>query len=257
MLDMGFEPQIRNIIKYLPDNRQSLLFTATWPKEVQQIARSICYKDSVHIQVGTSDSLTANSDICQHVVFVDSEGDKWQQLQKVLAATHEKTNGQGGALIFTATKRGCADLARSIKEYLKWPAAALHGDMEQRARDYALKRFKDGHDMVLVATDVAQRGLDVRNVAVVVNWDAPNNAEDYVHRIGRTGRAGDQGDAYTFLFKHENQRAKDIMKMMQKCGQEIPPDLLQVSRCSMPMSIGGSQRSRFSGGGKGASKGGW
>merc|ERR1719209_2793285 len=207
MLDMGFEPQIRSILHFLPNERQSCLFTATWPKEVVAIAQQICFKDSVHIQVGTSDTLTSNSDITQHIIIVDHENEKWPHIQRILEQVKHTTSGSGGTLIFTATKRGCANLARQIYQYMHLSAAALHGDMEQRQRDVALKRFKEGHDQILVATDVAQRGLDVRNVAAVINFDTPNCAEDYVHRIGRTGRAGDHGDAYTFLFRSETTRA--------------------------------------------------
>jgi len=256
MLDMGFEPQIRSILHYLPNDRQSCLFTATWPKEVVAIAQQICFKDSVHIQVGTSDTLTSNSDITQHIIIVDHENEKWPHIQRILEQVKHTTSGSGGTLIFTATKRGCANLARQIYQYMHLSAAALHGDMEQRQRDVALRRFKEGHDQILVATDVAQRGLDVRNVAAVINFDTPNCAEDYVHRIGRTGRAGDHGDAYTFLFRSETARAKDIYKVMQKSGQEIPPELSQIARVSGLQSKGSNRfggkggKSSF-GGGKG------
>jgi len=255
MLDMGFEPQIRSILHYLPNDRQSGLFTATWPKEVISIAQQICFKDSVHIQVGTSDTLTSNSDITQHVIIVDSDDEKWPHIQRILEKVKATTSGKGGTLIFTATKRGCANLARQIYQYMRIGAAALHGDMEQRQRDVSLKRFKDGLDQILVATDVAQRGLDVRNVAAVINFDTPNCAEDYVHRIGRTGRAGDHGDAYTFLFRSEVARAKDIYKVMQKSGQEIPAELSQLARVTgitgkSSKGFGGKGKSSF-GGGKG------
>eukprot|EP00397_Hematodinium_sp_SG-2012_P008021 GEMP01008075.1.p1 GENE.GEMP01008075.1~~GEMP01008075.1.p1 ORF type:complete len:569 (+),score=133.47 GEMP01008075.1:175-1881(+) len=249
MLDMGFEPQIRSIIRFLPpaDQRQNCLFSATWPKEVQQIARSLSSKPAIHIQVGTADSLTANADITQHVIIVDTQSDKWTQLQKVLTEVTQKNNGRGSVLIFSNTKRGCADLAYSIQRQCKCPASALHGDMDQRSRDYTLQRFKDGKDLVMVATDVAQRGLDVRNVSAVVNWEAPSNPEDYVHRIGRTGRGGDRGEAYAFLFRDETKMARHIMKLMQKSGQVIPQDLSDMARDVAH----DSSRGRFGGKGKG------
>eukprot|EP00397_Hematodinium_sp_SG-2012_P015421 GEMP01015703.1.p1 GENE.GEMP01015703.1~~GEMP01015703.1.p1 ORF type:complete len:521 (+),score=122.94 GEMP01015703.1:77-1639(+) len=258
MLDMGFEPQIRKIVKHLPNKRQSCLFSATWPKEVQQIARGICWNETVHIQVGTSDALTANSDITQHVIVVNGRNDKWKHLQQILADSQRK-NTKGSILVFSNTKRGCADLARGIQQNLRCPASAIHGDMDQSARDNTLQRFKDGKDMVMVATDVAQRGLDVRNITVVVNWDAPNSGEDYVHRIGRTGRGGECGDSYIFLFRDESKIAKEIVKLMTRSGQAVPEGLRQVAESNAyPSSrsgpYGGKKGSGSKGGGKGNGK---
>jgi len=230
MLDMGFEPQIREILSYVPDQRQSLMFSATWPREVQNIARAICYKDSVHIQVGTSDALTANKDITQYVMFVTGEGDKWQELKTALQKVLGNGRSKNVALVFTQTKRGCATLARNVQDYMHYDSTCLHGDMDQPARDRALRGFKEGRFQVMIATDVAQRGLDIRNAAAVINWDVPSSIEDYVHRIGRTGRAGEKGVAYTFMKRDETHRANDIVKLMQKAGQEVPADLLQASR---------------------------
>merc|ERR1719183_2803677 len=131
------------------------------------------------------------------------------------------------ALIFTKTKRAAASMHSTLAR-AGAPIVCLHGDMEQRDRDHALYAFKNGKAKVLVATDVAQRGLDIKNVQFVINYDPPNNSEDYVHRIGRTGRAGEKGDAYTFLYENESAPAQCIMKAMKKSGQQPPPVLKEI-----------------------------
>jgi len=133
----------------------------------------------------------------------------------------------GSALIFVKTKRTAASLYQTLAK-AGAPIVCLHGDMDQRGRDSALYAFKNGKAKVLVATDVAQRGLDIRSVQCVVNFDPPANMEDYVHRIGRTGRAGDKGDAYTCLYESEKDAATKIMQVMRKTGQEIPQELKDI-----------------------------
>jgi ATP-dependent RNA helicase DDX5/DBP2 len=255
MLDMGFEPQIKELSSYLPEEKQNAFFTATWPREVQQVARMLTYKPT-HIQVGSSDATTSNADITQHVVKIRSEGDKMKHLEEVIFPSLQQTGG--AALIFTKTKRATADLHKVLSR-AGAPIVALHGDMEQRARDNALWSFKTGKAKVLVATDVAQRGLDVKNVQYVVNYDSANNLEDYVHRIGRTGRAGDKGDAYSYLYENETGPAQNILKAMKKVGQQAPQDLLDIVH---PQGYGGTnggwggKYANTGGGGGGKGKGG-
>merc|ERR1719145_107791 len=150
----------------------------------------------------------------------------------------------GSALIFVKTKRSAADLYSTLSR-AGAPIVCLHGDMEQRERDHSLWAFKNGKAKVLVATDVAQRGLDIKNVACVVNYDPPSNAEDYVHRIGRTGRAGEKGDAYTFLSDAETGPASFIMKVMKKCGQTVPQELKEI--CGGGGSLNGQWGGKYSG----------
>ncbi|CAJ1371744.1 unnamed protein product [Effrenium voratum] len=197
LLDMGFEPQIEELSRYLPPVRQTALYTATWPREVKQIASKLT-KDPTHIQVGCEDSATANADITQHVVKVRNEGDKMSFLENQVFPDLQRS--LGAALIFVKTKKARLRLACTRRESL-----GFRGDMDQSQRDHALYAFKHGKAKVLVATDVAQRGLDIKNVQIVVNYDAPANMEDYVHRIGRTGRAGEKGDAWTCLYDSETQ----------------------------------------------------
>merc|ERR1719230_474014 len=133
----------------------------------------------------------------------------------------------GSALIFVKTKRAAAGLYSTLSR-AGAPIVCLHGDMEQRERDHALWAFKNGKAKVLVATDVAQRGLDIKNVSMVVNYDPASNLEEYVHRIGRTGRAGEKGDAYTLLYETERNSGQQIMSAMRKAGQEIPAELRDI-----------------------------
>merc|ERR1719188_1401992 len=156
----------------------------------------------------------------------------------------QRTNSS--ALIFVKTKRAAAQMHSTLAR-AGAPIVCLHGDMEQRDRDHALWAFKQGKAKVLVATDVAQRGLDIKNVQVVVNYDPPNNGEDYVHRIGRTGRAGEKGDSWTLLYDNEFSVAQQIEKVMKKAGQAIPQELQEIL---------GARGGGFGGGGKGGWGGG-
>jgi len=224
MLDMGFEPQIKETAGYLPSERQTALFTATWPPEVRDLARLLT-SDPVHVQVGTVDASTANSDIRQHVVVVHSEKDKTTFLEETLFPNLMKT--RGSMLIFVKTKKTAAWLFDKLGQDGA-PIVCLHGDMDQTQRNYSLSNFKDGKAKILVATDVAQRGLDIRNVQMVVNYDPPANITDYVHRIGRTGRAGEKGDAYTCLYASDYYLACQIKTVFKKAGQAIPKELTEL-----------------------------
>eukprot|EP00929_Paragymnodinium_shiwhaense_P098621 TRINITY_DN600_c0_g2_i7.p1 TRINITY_DN600_c0_g2~~TRINITY_DN600_c0_g2_i7.p1 ORF type:complete len:559 (+),score=133.64 TRINITY_DN600_c0_g2_i7:128-1804(+) len=243
MLDMGFEPQIRKIISRMPSSRQTLMFTATWPKEIRRMASDF-FNDPIEIRIGNVDELQANQDIDQQVYVCRDIRDKERKLVEAL----RKSEGQ--AIIFTATKRGCDTLARQL-ERMGVRTEAIHGDRDQAARDRALNAFKSGNSKILVATDVAARGLDVKAVKLVVNFDPANNAEDYVHRIGRTGRAGQKGTAVSLLCENEAKKANDILQVMSKSGKPIPPELERLAG----EATGGGRR-RGGGGGKGGGKGG-
>merc|ERR1712190_514270 len=213
--------------------------TATWPREVKHVAEALTQYPS-HIQVGSSDSQTTNSDITQHIVKIRSESDKMKFLEDDI---FPQLQGSGGAaLIFTKTKRAAASMHNTLVR-AGAPIVCLHGDMEQRDRDHALWAFKNGKAKGLVATDVAQRGLDIKNVQFVVNYDPPSNSEDYVHRIGRPGRGGEKGDAYTFLYENETGPAQFILKVMKKSGQTVPQELKDI--CG---GYGGGSASNLSGG---------
>ncbi|KAA6428079.1 MAG: RNA helicase DRH1 [Trebouxia sp. A1-2] len=246
MLDMGFEPQIQRIVKTIPRQRQTLFFSATWPKEVKAIASQFVTNRTVHIFVGgVEDRLQANKAITQHVDVVQPF-DKMGRLQGILRSKPPGTK----IIIFCGTKRMCDQLSRQLREF---GASAIHGDKKQQERDWVLQSFKDGRSPIMCATDVAARGLDVPNVGAVINYDFPNGVEDYVHRIGRTGRAGLKGESYTFFTSADAKNARELIKLLQEAGQAVNPDLMAMQG----MGGFGGGRNRWGGGGGGGGGGGY
>eukprot|EP00899_Mesostigma_viride_P003291 jgi/Mesvir1/12963/Mv05974-RA.2 len=217
MLDMGFEPQIRRIVGELPRSRQTLLFTATWPKEVRRIAEDFLNAPT-HISIGNRDELSANKAITQHVEVIGPY-DKQVRLTSILRSHPSGTK----FIIFCSTKKMCDQLSRSIGR--DFHAMAIHGDKTQQERDYVMSQFKSGRTTIMIATDVAARGLDVKDVGVVVNYDFPNGVEDYIHRIGRTGRAGATGTAYSFFTTKDAKYARELCRVLEEAGQIVPPQL--------------------------------
>lgn len=206
MLDMGFIHDIRKILADLPQKRQSLFFSATMPMEILKLAGSILYNPK-KVEV-TPVSSTAET-IRQFLYYVDKKN-KSALLLHVLKDEDIKT-----ALVFTRTKHGADKVARVLsKNGIK--AQAIHGDKAQNARQQALSNFKAQTTRVLVATDIAARGIDVDELEYVINFDIPNIPETYVHRIGRTGRAGSRGTAYSFSDATEKPYIKDIEKLIRK-----------------------------------------
>lgn len=209
MLDMGFAPQINRIVSQIPKYRQTLLFSATMPPEVEALARKYLRKPQV-VQVGRR-SMAAST--ISHAVYPVPRARKTQLLTELLAR-----EGMDSVLVFTRTKHGADRVVRDLTA-AGIQAVALHGDKTQRERTQALDDFKAGAMRVLVATDVAQRGLDISGITHVINFDVPQEPEDYVHRIGRTGRAAASGDAYTFMSADEISMVRTIERVI---GQEIP-----------------------------------
>ena len=193
MLDMGFEPQIRRIVEQedMPtsETRQTMMFSATFPREIQMLASDFM-ADYVYLTVGRVGS--ACKDVTQSVQYVENN-EKLETVMKFLSTITE-----GLILVFVETKRSCDFIEHRLCDE-GFPACSIHGDKSQREREDALKSFKQGRTPVMVATDVASRGLDIPNVTQVVNYDLPGNIDDYVHRIGRTGRGVHKGKALTFV----------------------------------------------------------
>ncbi|XP_034704576.1 DEAD-box ATP-dependent RNA helicase 37-like [Vitis riparia] len=248
MLDMGFEPQIRRIVEQMdmPPRgvRQTMLFSATFPKEIQRLASDFL-ANYIFLAVGRVGSSTDL--IVQRVEFVQ-ESDKRSHLMDLLHAQRENgTHGkQSLTLVFVETKKG----ADALEHWLcinGFPATSIHGDRSQQEREHALRLFKSGATPILVATDVAARGLDIPHVAHVVNFDLPNDIDDYVHRIGRTGRAGKTGLATAFFNENNSSLARGLAELMQESNQEVPAWL---SRYAARSSYGGGGRNRRSGGGR-------
>jgi ATP-dependent RNA helicase RhlE len=206
MLDMGFIPDIRRIISKLPAKKQTLFFSATVAPDIMQLAKGLLVNPA-HIAVNPVSSTAAQ--IHQSVYYVRKE-DKRDLLTHVLGKKEV-----GNALVFTRTKHGADKVARNLNKS-GITAEALHGNKSQNARERALKGFKDRRIRVLVATDIASRGIDVDKLSHVINYEIPEQPETYVHRIGRTGRAGSDGTALSFCSGEERSYLKDINKLIKK-----------------------------------------
>jgi ATP-dependent RNA helicase RhlE len=209
MLDMGFAPQINRIVSDVPSYRQTLLFSATMPPEVEALARKYLRKPVV-VQVGRRSSAASTVTHAVYPVPRDRKNGLLAQLLKEAALD--------SVLVFTRTKHGADRVVRHL-ERENIEATAMHADKTQPQRTRALEDFKSGKVRVLVATDIAQRGLDISGITHVVNYDVPQQAEDYVHRIGRTGRAAKEGDAFTFMAPDEIAMVRQIERVI---GQPIP-----------------------------------
>ena len=227
MLDMGFEPQIRSIIRKLPRKRQTLMFSATWPEEVRRLANDFLYQP-IHIRLGDTEAgLQANESIRQHLILLKSGEGKDEELVQLIRARFQRSREL--VLIFVARKNTC-DFVANMLNRCGIQASAMHGDRTQADRERTLGAFRDGTRPIMVATDVASRGIDVKGISAVINYDLANTSEDYVHRIGRTGRAGMSGESYTFL-THSNEdvwKAMGIVEIMEKNGQKAPPEVQEM-----------------------------
>jgi ATP-dependent RNA helicase RhlE len=249
LLDMGFIRDVKRIVALTPKARQSLLFSATMPKEVAALARELL-KDPVRVDV--SPKQVTVKEIDQRVVMVDNS-DKQRMLEHLL-----RDDEVSRAIVFTRTKHGANKVARKL-ENAGIGAEAIHGNKSQNARQRALSNFKNGDAWVLVATDIAARGIDIDAVSHVFNYELPHEPESYVHRIGRTARAGATGAAWSLVDPSERSRLRAVERLIKFSPAEVPVDLpprdpaeqRQVSR-PRPESSGrpashqrpGAQRSR-------------
>ncbi len=209
MLDMGFLRDVKRIVAMLPPRRQSLFFSATLAQSIVDLAKSIL-NNPAHVSI-TPEATTAEK-IAHSVCFLDRE-DKKPLLEKLLREQSGMT-GQNLTIVFSRTKHGANKLAKHLC-LAGFPSEAIHGNKSQAQREKALERFKKGLAPVLVATDVAARGVDVKAVGLVVNFDLPNEPEAYVHRIGRTARAGAEGKAVSFCSEDELEYLRDIEKTIK------------------------------------------
>eukprot|EP00764_Aduncisulcus_paluster_P007579 gnl/Carplike_NY0171/2478_a3330_501.p1 GENE.gnl/Carplike_NY0171/2478_a3330_501~~gnl/Carplike_NY0171/2478_a3330_501.p1 ORF type:complete len:541 (-),score=152.26 gnl/Carplike_NY0171/2478_a3330_501:58-1680(-) len=222
MLENGFEEQIRTILEeyFMPDSdvRQTLMFSATFPTQIQRLACDFM-RDYVFITVGRVGSTSAN--ITQHLLHIDGgEEEKKKHLVRLLKAD---IKSGGLVLIFVETKRGANSLERYLRDEYAFAVTSIHGDKEQHERQFAMHLFSSKKRPILVATDVAQRGLDIPNVTHVVNYDMPRAIQDYTHRIGRTGRVGHTGLATSFINPHEHGRLlRPLLNLMSEAKQDVP-----------------------------------
>ncbi|MEY3000537.1 MAG: hypothetical protein RL648_751 [Verrucomicrobiota bacterium] len=210
MLDMGFLPDVNRIIKACPKQRQSLLFSATIPPEIERLSRNMLV-DPVQIKIGGG---RQPAETIEHSIYPVDDRQKFDLLVALLEELEYHS-----VLIFTRTKAGADTIARWLEETRHGPIGVLHSDRKQKERDRCLADFKEGKVEILVATDIVARGIDISGVSHVINYDIPLHAEDYVHRIGRTGRANRSGDAVTLLTAGELDFLRSIERFI---GKEIP-----------------------------------
>ncbi|KAJ7234623.1 P-loop containing nucleoside triphosphate hydrolase protein [Mycena haematopus] len=254
MLDMGFEPQIRRIVQGedMPgvQQRQTLMFSATFPRDIQMLAKDFL-KDYVFLSVGRVGSTSEN--ITQKIEYVEDH-DKRSVLLDILASVGSKEGSIGLTLVFVETKR-MADMLSDFLMTNNLPATSIHGDRTQREREMALQTFRTGRTPIMVATAVAARGLDIPHVTHVINYDLPSDIDDYVHRIGRTGRAGNTGASTAFFNRGNKNIVRELVELLREANQEIPGWLETVAH---EASFGSSFRGRGRGGSSrgGSSRGG-
>lgn len=239
MLDMGFQPQIKAICSQIRPDRQTLLFSATWPESVQRIANEFLAKDSWKVTIGSQDvALKANDSISQQFIFCVEEA-KYNHLILILEKELReaaKTHSVHRVLVFSDTKAKTDDLTRRLRMD-GFPTLGLHGDKTQTEREWVLTELKNGTHPILIATDVASRGLDIKDLSAVVNFDMPKSGDEYVHRIGRTGRAGATGTSHSFFTASDARLAKSIVQMLKENNQPCPRELLSYAEAAEGTSL--------------------
>ncbi|KAL0079638.1 P-loop containing nucleoside triphosphate hydrolase protein [Phycomyces blakesleeanus] len=248
MFDMGFEPQVMKIVNNVRPGRQTVLFSATFPRQMEALARKVL-KKPLEITVG---GRSVVCDDVEQIVEVREDSTKFIRLLEIFGQffnTEETEDSR--ALIFVDRQEAADNLLRDLirRGYL---CQSLHGGKDQADRDSTIADFKSGVCNILIATSVAARGLDVKQLKLVVNYECPNHMEDYVHRVGRTGRAGNKGTAYTFITPDQERYAVDILKALRLSGQSIPPDVQMLADRFQEKVHTGKERMASSGfGGKG------
>lgn len=219
MFDMGFEPQVMKIIENIRPDRQIVMFSATFPRQMEALARRILHKP-IEIQVGGRSVVC--KDVEQHVVVLE-EDQKFLKLLEILGHYNDK----GSAIVFVDKQENADNVLKDLMK-AAYSCMALHGGIDQYDRDSNIVDFKNGKIKTLIATSVAARGLDVKQLILVVNYDCPNHYEDYVHRCGRTGRAGNKGFAYTLITKEQERFAGDIVRALELSGVPVPAELSKI-----------------------------
>ncbi|VEU22559.1 DEKNAAC103689 [Brettanomyces naardenensis] len=223
MFDLGFEPQVMKVTSALRKDRQTVLFSATFPPKIEYLAKKVLHRP-VEVSVGTRNLL---SDHITQQFAVLPASDKFAHLLRALG-DFKSRDLEGKILIFADTQNSCDSLASRLTER-GYPTLCLHGGREQADRDSIIAEFREGKADVLVATSVASRGLDIPGLNLVVNYDSPTHMEDYVHRVGRTGRAGNKGESYTFITPTEEKGANDIVRLLELSNMDVPADLRRMA----------------------------
>ena len=215
MLDMGFSDDIMRIVSQLPRERQTLMFSATMPKKIQQLAATIL-NNPKEVKIAVSKP----AEKIDQSVFICHEGQKQGLLKRLFEQGHDKR-----VIVFSSSKQKVKELTKILRRS-KWKAAEMHSDLDQKAREEVILAFRAGRLEILIATDILARGIDIDDIAMVVNYDVPHEAEDYVHRIGRTARAGAGGKAVTFVSERDQQRWAGIERFLgsEVRREEIPAE---------------------------------
>ncbi|XP_010261619.1 PREDICTED: DEAD-box ATP-dependent RNA helicase 5 [Nelumbo nucifera] len=222
MLDMGFEPEVRSILSQTCSVRQMVMFSATWPLSVHQLAQEFMDPNPVKVVVGSED-LAANHDVMQIVEVLDDRS-RDARLVSLLEKYHKSQRNR--VLVFVLYKKEAVRVENMLQRR-GWKVVSVHGDKAQHDRTKALSLFKEGTCPLMIATDVAARGLDIPDVEVVINYSFPLTTEDYVHRIGRTGRAGKKGVAHTFFMQENKGLAGELVNVLREAGQIVPAALMK------------------------------
>lgn len=235
MFDMGFEPQVRSICDHVRPDRQTLLFSATFKKKVEKLARDVL-NDPIRVVQG--DIGEANEDVLQIVLVIPAGPSKWAWLTSRLV----EMTSVGSVLIFVTKKSNSEELAANLKTR-DYEVGLLHGDLDQQERNKVISAFKKKDFPILIATDVAARGLDIPHVRTVVNYDIARDIDTHTHRIGRTGRAGEKGTAYTLITEKDKEFAGHLVRNLEGANQAVPSDLMELA-----MQTSWFRKSRFKGG---------
>ena len=230
MLDMGFEPQIRKIMEQLRPDKQMLMWSATWPKDVKSLAEDFL-TNYVQIYIGSIE-LSANHNISQNFEFCEEPEKSTKLLELLNRLMRDK---QRKTIVFCETKRKVKSITLWLQR-VGFYVDCIHGDKEQFSRENVLSAFRQGKILILVATDVASRGLDIAGIQNIINLDFPNVAEDYIHRIGRTARADNSGFAYTFFTSQNYKHSNELIRILREANQNIPPKLYEINKDFRPFS---------------------
>lgn len=247
MFDMGFEPQVMKIVNNVRPDRQTVLFSATFPKQMESLARKVLRNKPVEVTVGGRSVVAAE---IEQIVEVREEETKFRRLLELLGQTYN-SDETARTLIFVDRQEAADNLLKELirKGYM---TMSLHGGKDQVDRDATISDFKAGIVPIVTATSVAARGLDVKQLKLVINYDAPNHMEDYVHRAGRTGRAGNKGTCVTFITPHQDQYARDIIAALRASKVSVPSDLQALADSFQKKVAAGKAQAASSGfGGKG------
>ena len=247
MFDMGFEPQVMKIVNNIRPDRQTVLFSATFPKQMESLARKVLKNKPLEITVGGRSVVAAE---IEQIVEVRPENSKFHRLLEILGELYNREK-DARTLIFVDRQEAADDLLKDLirKGYV---TMSLHGGKDQVDRDETISDFKAGNVPIVTATSVAARGLDVKQLKLVINYDVPNHMEDYVHRAGRTGRAGQKGTCITFITPEQDRYARDIIAALKASGAHVPPELEAMAEAFKEKLAAGKAKAAGSGfGGKG------